>query len=247
MKIEEKFVETSYGRVYYLEAGTGDKTLIFLHGFFGDPRGIRYLTTLFANSELRIIALYLPGHGKSFGLPDNFSFGQYVQAVREAIGKICAGQYLVLGSSFGGRIGWELVNSEPNCVGAILHAPPLLKLDSTTRLICTLIADWCGDEFAGLYMRMREKDWLPDQASSPRISRFRFSQLPRLISLFASMGTAQRNPIKKKIVLLWGRSDKAVPCPKDMPVEQFPGGHFWFLRNYPKFHEQIKNFVLKEI
>jgi 2-succinyl-6-hydroxy-2,4-cyclohexadiene-1-carboxylate synthase len=90
------------------EGGEGALTLVLLHGFSGSAAGWGDLLDTLAGYGLRIIALDLPGHGRSSAPPDarRYAFArcqQDILAALQALG-VSAGRALLLGYSLGGRI-----------------------------------------------------------------------------------------------------------------------------------------------
>ncbi len=223
------------------------KNINFSPWIFGDPAGIKYLVSIFTGQKIKIIAPYLPGHGKSFNLPNGINFREYVKVTADFIKNLNLKEFVILGSSFGGRIGWEIINCIiPGCKAALLHAPPLDSKINLSKIIPGLIVDWVIDVSMGIWKKLTIKNWLPETVKVPSIARFNFWQLPRLIKLFTT-AKAPTNMTNKNIEFLWGKSDRTVCCPENLLIKTkfYSGGHFWFLRHYPEFHREVYDFVEK--
>lgn len=252
--IEEKFVDTKYGRICYLEAGEGEKTLIFFHGFLDGPEGIKYLTAVLGSKGFKIIAPYLPGHGKSFSLPKGFYFSQATEVMTDFINKLCPGHFFLFGASFGGGLAWSVACQLNNRLDRMVLHVPLLKPLSLTHQIKSafgLAIDRALDGFD--LMLGRGGSW--PTATRKRITVRTFPGgifRNGLLNLLRSVDLDPRGlPKDKKVLFLWGEKDHAVPFSwvsdfvgiTGKEVKFFPGGHFMFLRQFPKFLDSIVEYV----
>jgi 2-succinyl-6-hydroxy-2,4-cyclohexadiene-1-carboxylate synthase len=89
-------------------AGAGAPTLVMLHGFTGSATGWGGLLDSLADYGLRVVALDLPGHGRSDAPADPRRYAiercqQDILAVLQKLG-VSRGQAILLGYSMGGRI-----------------------------------------------------------------------------------------------------------------------------------------------
>ena len=128
MQIVEKFCETKFGQICYLEAGQGTKVFYFFHGFWGDPRGIRGLSSFLVPKGYKIIAPYLPGHGKSHSLPPKFNYQDFLEEMEEFVNLTARGSKMVFfGNSFGGGLALNLAQKmrEENLDGLVVSVPLL--------------------------------------------------------------------------------------------------------------------------
>lgn len=94
--------------VAYEDEGSGSVAL-FLHGWGADHRNLEPLISAFAG--YRILSLDLPGFGGSEVPPETWDVHDYSEFVEKCMEKLgVAGKVdVVLGHSFGGRIGLELM------------------------------------------------------------------------------------------------------------------------------------------
>ena len=90
--------------ISYEVNGTGEPTLVFVHGWSCDSRYFREQLPVFAKDH-RVVAIDLAGHGHSGSSPRTDytmeSFGQDVQAVLRAVG---GDQFILIGHSMGGIV-----------------------------------------------------------------------------------------------------------------------------------------------
>lgn len=109
--------------IAYIEAGTGDKVLILIHGLGS------YLPAWNKNiSELathyRVIALDLPGYGKSSKGNYEFSMTYYAQVIKEFAAKKGLEKVTLVGHSMGGQIGLTAALQHPDLVEKLILIAP---------------------------------------------------------------------------------------------------------------------------
>lgn len=114
-----KFVETSFGRIHYVEAGEG-RPLICIHGNFGSLRWFEPILGKIQN--FKTIALDLPNFG--FSDRNTPSIETYARAVEEFIEKLNLKNVVVLAHSLGGAVGMKLALERPDLVGALILVDP---------------------------------------------------------------------------------------------------------------------------
>ena len=111
--IESTYIEVDDKRIHYLSAGTGDPILL-IHGF---PTSSYLWRNIVAglSEEYRIIAIDLPGYGKSVKrIEDSFSFRYYSRILTEFVNKLEIESVTLGVHDFGGPVGlfWMVQNME---------------------------------------------------------------------------------------------------------------------------------------
>ncbi len=96
-------------RLYTEVCGSGP-ALVLLHGWGLNVRVWDGLTAALSN-RFRIIAVDLPGHGRSPWLPERSSLEEQAEQVRETLAAI-TDEYSLLGWSLGGQIALQLVAAQ---------------------------------------------------------------------------------------------------------------------------------------
>jgi pimeloyl-ACP methyl ester carboxylesterase len=106
----------------YTVAGSGERSLLLLHGW-ADSRAIWRLTIDALAQERRVFAPDLPGHGDS---PLNGAVA--MRAMAERVAAFCdargAGEFAVLGHSMGGNVALELALQRPDLVRRLVLVAP---------------------------------------------------------------------------------------------------------------------------
>ena len=103
--------------------------MLFLHGFMGRAGDWRGISTGL-NERLFRVAVDLPGHGASLGMPpDRYTMGGAARSVLEVLDGAGVEQSTVVGYSMGGRLALYLALRHPDrCAGLFLEsASPGLK------------------------------------------------------------------------------------------------------------------------
>lgn len=108
--------------------GSGEPTLVFVHGWSCDARYWREQIPYFS-SRYRVVTLDLAGHGHSGSTRSHYSmlsFGEDVQAVTEAIGTDRA---ILLGHSMGGSVIAEAARLMPDRVTGLIGVDTLHNVE----------------------------------------------------------------------------------------------------------------------
>jgi pimeloyl-ACP methyl ester carboxylesterase len=114
----------SRGPACYIEMGRPDAPpLVFLHGFGGDLLTWQYCLVAFA-SRFRVIALDLPGHGRSTMDVGAGTLAEMVAWTDEALAALDIGSADLVGHSMGGKIAIALALAHPGRVRSLQLISP---------------------------------------------------------------------------------------------------------------------------
>lgn len=118
-----KLIETSAGKISVRDHGSGNTTLVFLHGIsLSSEMFENQLSSSLAN-DYRLIAIDFPGHGQSESAvdPQNvYSFKNFASVIWEILDKLCITNPILVGHSFGGNIAFEMVSGDREAAGLIV-------------------------------------------------------------------------------------------------------------------------------
>jgi pimeloyl-ACP methyl ester carboxylesterase len=129
MHMQAYSIQTSHGRIAVEESGKGDVALLMIHGNSSSGEVFRpqFQSTLADN--YRLIAIDLPGHGKSDNALDparTYTRPGFGGAVIEVIQKLELERPVIFGWSLGGHIALEIMPRLPMLRGvAICGTPPV--------------------------------------------------------------------------------------------------------------------------
>lgn len=109
----EKDIEVKGVRIHYDETGPeGGDPIVLMHGWGCDHTTVRSIAALL-EPKFHVYNLDLPGHGKSEEPPTPWGIEDYTQAVEE----FCRANHItdpvLIGHSFGGRIGLLMSSRNP--------------------------------------------------------------------------------------------------------------------------------------
>jgi pimeloyl-ACP methyl ester carboxylesterase len=114
--------------IRYVDTGSGDPALVFVHGWCCNHTYWRDQIPVFAKNH-RVIAVDLPGHGESEKPNRDYSIGNFVDVVATLINELKLEKPVVVGHSMGGVIVFNLTRQHPDLArGAVIVDAPLVPL-----------------------------------------------------------------------------------------------------------------------
>jgi pimeloyl-ACP methyl ester carboxylesterase len=125
------YLERDGVQLYYEEAGAGDETMLFVHGWCCDHT---YLTPQFEHfaGRYRVVAVDLRGHGRSDAPRQDYTIHAFSDDLAWTCGKLDLQSPIVIGHSMGGLTALVLAGERPDLVRAavLIDAPALLPSDA---------------------------------------------------------------------------------------------------------------------
>lgn len=148
-------------------AGTGDPTMLCLHGWCCDHRFFGPQLEHFSDRH-RVVAVDLPGHGTS-APPDEYT----IDALAREVGSFAAGtdmrSAIVVGHSLGAMVALALTRCAPDAVGAlVLIDPPPLTTDAWKGIAAQVLPTLRGPGGAAARRRFVEQMFLPTDDADRR-------------------------------------------------------------------------------
>lgn len=128
------FASVSYGqptryataspRIAYTDTGTGEETIVLVHGLASNAGFWRYVVPTLAQ-QYRVIAVDLPGFGKSDkGQHLDYSMAGQAEAVARLVDALGVGPVHLVGHSMGGQIGTTLALRHPERLRSLTLLAP---------------------------------------------------------------------------------------------------------------------------
>lgn len=114
---------SSSPHIAYIDAGSGDKTLILVHGLASNAGFWREMIPLLS-AHYRVIAVDLPGYGKSGKGKLPYGMAYYADAVNALIAELRLNNVTYVGHSMGGQIGMTLSLSHPESIKSLILLAP---------------------------------------------------------------------------------------------------------------------------
>lgn len=110
-------------RIRYLDTGSGDETIILIHGFGGDLENWMFNQPVWSRHH-RVIALDLPGHGASGKGVGDGSAGWLATVVGKLLDAIAPGPVHLVAHSFGAIVARHVAQADPERVRSFTAIAP---------------------------------------------------------------------------------------------------------------------------
>jgi pimeloyl-ACP methyl ester carboxylesterase len=213
--IEEKKISVDNLEVNYKIAGEGFPFLI-LHGWGGSSNSWVNVQKILANQGYQVIALDLPGFGKTPSPETPWGVNDYTNFVLKFVDKLDFKKIILLGHSFGGRMAIKFSRYYPEKVESlILCASAGVKIPATFLQKVIYVLARTGNFLFSPKLLRRFKD----------VARNFFYTIIRQRDYKRAKGTMRETfkkivtddlvldlpEIKARTLIVWGERDKAVP------------------------------------
>ncbi|OGG07249.1 hypothetical protein A2872_01430 [Candidatus Gottesmanbacteria bacterium RIFCSPHIGHO2_01_FULL_42_12] len=246
MNVLEKYVETSRGKIWYLEMGSGKKTLLYLHGWMGTPERAITISHNLEKNGFKVIAPYLPGHGDSFKLVDGFTFNDLVSSMEEFFEELELSNIFAIGHSVGGAVIYELANTEAGYIkkAVIIDGYNNFRHVGAFKVALLVVKELFRKELFKTFFHLYTK---------PLAKKATASAVMKCDALIKTLCPSPFNPRNDQNIFLfiWGVNDELTPesewlkatgISKDRVVN-FPGGHCWCVIHLGKTWPTIEKFL----
>lgn len=254
-----EFVETAAGQLRYAKRGSGDDTVVLIHGFGGDLDG--WLFNIDALGEAATVyALDLPGHGQSTKKLDNPGLETMTAALSEFMAKVGIGSAHLVGHSMGGAIAMHMAADDPGKVDSLtLICPAGLGKEIGGYVDAFVAAQGRKDLKPVLEQLFADKSLVSRQLVDDVLKYKRLDGVEPLLkdlaaSLFAGQ-TQQDLPVERlgdrapPTLVIWGKQDEIIPAAH---AENLPGakvvvfddaGHMVYMEKASDVNALIKQHI----
>ncbi len=122
-------MDDNIGKIAYIDEGKGEKTLLFIHGVGAYLKYFYYQIKYFSK-KFRVIALDMPGYGKSTFNPNvKYTPDLHIKSIKKFINQKKLKNLVIIGHSYGTVVSSELsLDSNLNVKKTILLTAPGLQL-----------------------------------------------------------------------------------------------------------------------
>ena len=251
----EKFLELTNGmRIKYDMIGAGP-AMILMHGWGCQSATLNSIASIAAEQHT-VYNLDLPGFGKSDEPREVWGVDEYVGMLEEFVSKLGISKPIILGHSYGGRIG-ILYSSKNEVDKLILVDAAGIKPHRSLKYYFKVYSFKAGKVLTRLLLgkakaaerieAMRKKKGSSDYANSSPVMRAVMSKSVNQDLKYAMPA------IKAPTLLIWGENDTATPLADakimeslipDAGLVSFPGcGHYSFLDNPYQFAAVLRSFI----
>jgi pimeloyl-ACP methyl ester carboxylesterase len=108
-----KYLELHGDRVAYRDVGSGEETLLLLHGMAGSSETWREVIPQLSK-KYRVVAPDLLGHGQSAKPRSDYSLGAFAVWLRDLLDELGVTRVSVVGQSLGGGVAMQFVYQHPD-------------------------------------------------------------------------------------------------------------------------------------
>jgi pimeloyl-ACP methyl ester carboxylesterase len=213
-----RWIQVDGMRLRALEAGRGDTTLLFLHGYGESLLAWRQLLDHFT-PHYRVLAVDLPGFGLSDKPAGAYDYPSYARWLGDLLTQHTTGPVVVVGHSMGGQIAAGLALDHPDrVVAAVLISPAgggINPLISDTNGIAAPSTEWVVNALSYVFP-VHDTTWLRDPAgvagydpSADTTAADAARQVLRQFDFAALDGRFA--DLHQPVLLIWGRQDPTIP------------------------------------
>lgn len=242
--------------LHYTDSEKGEKTVVLMHGWGCNHTTVASIERVALSCGYRVINVDFPGFGDSQEPADVWGVEEYTRQIEALIKELGIGAPVLLGHSFGGRVG-ILYASRNQVEKLILVDAAGIKPKRSLKYywkvysfkaIKRLMYLFLGKEAAEKRLDIRRsKAGSSDYASASPMMR-------RILSKVVNEDLTDRlQSIKAPTLLIWGENDTATPLSDAKKMERlipdaglvsFPGcGHYSFLDNPLQFAAVLRSFL----
>lgn len=252
----DKYIDLDGCRLHYRESGPADGApLILMHGWGCNVDTVASIENV-AAEKCHVYNIDFPGFGKSSEPQQVWGVEEYTRRIEEMADKLGIKNPVLVGHSFGGRVGILYASRQPVSKLILVDAAgvkPRRSLKYYFKVysfkLMKLLARICmGQEQSREYIeRQRAKRGSQDYANSTPMMR---AILSKVVNEDLKSVMPQ---IKAPTLLIWGERDTATPIGDakimeklipDAGLVSFPGcGHYSFLDNPAQFQAVLRSFL----
>lgn len=109
--------------ISYIDVGQGKETLVLVHGLASNAGFWRYVIPELSK-QYRVIAVDLPGYGKSQKNYYAYNMSFYAEQIKRLADELHIGKFIYVGHSMGGQIGITFALKYPNALSKLVLASP---------------------------------------------------------------------------------------------------------------------------
>ncbi len=244
--------------MHYIDCGTGDLTVLLLHGW-GVDGSLYHLLTNHLSSYCRVVVPDLPGFGQSQEPPAPWATAAYSDFVLSFCKQLGIEEAVVIGHSNGGRILIEMLSrdEQPLTVHKVIlidsagipahHSPSYYMRLYTFKIMKALFSlPGLRHLFPHAVEKARNRFGSSDYRQASAVMRQ---------SMTLALGldcTPLLSRIHASTLLIWGDNDTATPLSDGKLMEQripdaglvvLHGGHYAFAEQFPQCRRVLDAFL----
>lgn len=214
--------------IAYIDEGAGDETIILVHGLASNAGFWRYNVEELAKNY-RVIAIDLPGYGKSDKGDYAYGMSFYADQVANFISEMELENVVYVGHSMGGQIGITLSINHPESIDKLILAAPagIEKFDPGE-------GEWLGNALntkgiraatepmvranlsINFYRWSDEWEWMVEERvrmakDQPEMREFAYTVLASINAMLDEPTTDLLPEVKHETLIVYGEQDGMIP------------------------------------
>lgn len=256
--MEEKFLDSQGCRVHYTVSGVADGPwIVLMHGWGCSAETLASIANV-AGTTHHVLSVDFPGHGKSAEPPHVWGVDEYTAVLADLLSAEKIKRPVLLGHSFGGRVGINYAASNPDCVGKLILVDAAgIKPRRPLRYYAKIYSFKAMKLMAKLMLSRESAERFIERRRSRTGSADYAAASPRMRAVLSKVVNEDLKhlmpAIKAPTLLIWGENDTATPLSDARYMERhIPGaglvsfagcGHYSFLDNPLQFSAVLRSFL----
>ncbi len=238
--------------ISYNQAGTGERPVVFLHGWRSSKEVWKDQMLKIKDKGLRMYALDLPGFGASPAPMKPWTVGDYARIVQKFIEKLELKNIIAVGHSFGGRVGVKLAADYPDLIFQLILVDSAGFVSTGRKQIllnwvAALVRPFFRPKFMqGLRKRIYRMLGAGDYLATPELRE-------TFLNVIGEDLSEDMKKIACPALIIFGENDNDTPVSYGERMKSYirnsklevleNAGHFSFLDQPDNFTEKVINFI----
>lgn len=215
--------------IAYIDEGSGKETIILVHGLASNAGFWRYVIPELSK-HYRVIAVDLPGYGKSSKEPYSFTLSFYAEQIKRLADHLGVKKFVYAGHSMGGQIGLIFALKYPQMLDKLVLAAPAgveefergegdwLRSVITIKSVKSTTEEGIRRNLTNNFYNWKEKwEWMVEErvrmAKASDFEDFCYT-VTRCVNAMLDEPTFNKlNKIKVPTMIVYGKYDGLIPNP----------------------------------
>jgi pimeloyl-ACP methyl ester carboxylesterase len=230
--------------IAYIDEGSGDRTILLVHGLASNAGFWRYNIADLAR-DYRVIAVDLPGYGRSSKGDYPYGMQFYADQLLYLMDELGIDRAVLTGHSMGGQIGITFALAYPERIDALVLAAPAgvepfdrgagdwLKSVITINGVMSTPEDAIRRNLSGNFYRFSSKwEWMVEErtrmAKAEAMREFAYTVTRSVDAMLDEPTTDVLADLQVPVLIVYGRYDGLIPNPylnPGRPADVFRAGH----------------------